>query len=134
MRGRRSRLTPELTTAICDLVAQAVPLKHAAASQGIAESVIHEWLTKGREGKRGYVCLARAVERARGEAVCRLHVAALKKDSSKGAIFLLERLFPNDYGPNVIPLEFRGPLEIVQRRRDPVKVPVDDGGRAVSQN
>ncbi|HEY1680970.1 MAG TPA: hypothetical protein VGF98_04990 [Candidatus Tumulicola sp.] len=137
MSGRKTNLTTELTKQICADLERAVPFKYACGAVGIGSATAYEWMRKGRAGNRRYAAFVKAVEVAQAKAVCDLHAKLLKasKGDAKGIMFLLERLYPSIYGPNVAPApEERGPLQIVMRRLDPVVVPTDMYGRAISQN
>jgi hypothetical protein len=130
----QSKLTADVATKICEHLEKAVPFQYAAAAAGISKVTAYEWLRRGRSGNRRYAAFAAAVEIAQAKAVCDLHVKLLKgsKGAVRGVIFLLERLYPTIYGPNVPPDNAdREPLEILQRRLDPMRVPVDRDGRFV---
>jgi hypothetical protein len=129
-----SKLTAALTKRICKRLALAVPLKYAAEAEGISERTIHDWLAKGRAGEDPYVAFERDINKALAEAVTTLHTAAiLGGRGSSSATWLLEKRYRKEYGKDLPPPENDKPLEIVQRRLDPVKVPVDDDGRAIAQ-
>lgn len=129
-----SRITPELIEAICEDLEVAVPLKYAAEAQGLSESTVYEWLAKAKAGNKRYTEFADRVKRAQAKAVGILHRAALiGGKGSSGATWLLSKRYRKDYGDDMPALENDKPLEIVQRRLDPVQVPVNTDGRALAQ-
>ena len=64
MTGRRSKLTPERTARICDLLSQGVTQKIAALASGVAENTYYEWL---RDGDADLLERAARVEAAAGD-------------------------------------------------------------------
>jgi hypothetical protein len=100
--GRRPKLTPELEKEICKYLELSVPAKYAAKSCGISESTFHDWMSKGAAGIEPYAGFRDAVERSSARAVPNLTARALSgaKGSSQ-ATWLLERLFRNEYGPQL---------------------------------
>jgi hypothetical protein len=101
--GRPSKLTPEIENAICKQLELAVPEKYAAESNGIDESIFHDWMKKGAEGIKPYADFCRAVKRARARAVGNLTARALAGGAgSSQATWFLERRYPKDYGPQVL--------------------------------
>ncbi len=68
--ARRSKLTPELTESILELLRIGVPDIHACAAVGIAPKTFYEWLKEGeaaKSGKKREFC--NSVTRARAEAI-----------------------------------------------------------------
>lgn len=100
--GRPSKLTPELQKEICKYLELSVAAKYAARSCGISESTYYDWVNKGADGIEPYVEFSEAVDQASARAVPNLTARGLAggKGSSMAA-FLLERRFPDEYGPQV---------------------------------
>ena len=63
--GRPSKLTDELTAAICKHVSVGATLKVAAQAEGINESTLTRWRQKGRDKAEPYLTFCTLTERAR---------------------------------------------------------------------
>jgi transposase-like protein len=108
--GRPSKLTPELTEALCELLRQGKPLNASCEKVGIDDSTFRKWRA---ELKRGTADDAKVefftqVARARAEGQLALLDTALggdEKGESNGparcAQWALERLFPAQYAPRL---------------------------------
>ncbi len=93
-RGRPCLLTEEVQQGICAALQVAVPLKYAAAANGVDEDTVGGWLRRGKAGEAPFEAFFQAVTRARAAAVVHLTTRALggEKGSSQ-ATWLLERRF-----------------------------------------
>jgi hypothetical protein len=82
-----------------------LPLALAAPAAGVAERTVYRWLAHGRQSDRHHVLhrwLLAALEQARAEAEVDLVVAmrrAARRGSWKAAAWLLEREYPQRWGP-----------------------------------
>lgn len=100
-RRKQRHLTPELTDAIVQYVAEGVPLRFAAQAVGIDVGTYYKWLHRGEREHGGmYHEFATRVEQALGSAVA-ANVATVKKAAEKqwqAAAWWLERVYPEQFG------------------------------------
>ena len=115
--SRPSRLTPERSQRIAELVAAGNNVDTAAAAAGISEATFYGWMARGRaerdrlaSSKRAkpkateemYLQFLEAVEKARAEAEARLVLliskAAQEPRTWQAAAWLLERRTPEKWG------------------------------------
>ncbi len=103
--GRPSGLTPELTGRLVPLLRAGVAVEAATRAVRISERTFYEWMQRGERGSQRnapYRDFRAAVEQARGEHEAIL-VGQLARAASKGswraAAWLLERSFPERWGP-----------------------------------
>lgn len=91
--GRKTKLTPELQSDICKLVASSVPLPDASVHAGVSWNTVKDWMAKGRAGKRPYVEFVEAIDAARAswKVGAVLTVTKQAKKDAKWAAWLLER-------------------------------------------
>lgn len=130
-----ARLTPELTEAICKDIEASLPIVEACIANGVARSTFYDWKRRGETGGEPYKKFFEAVEIAQARAIRRLTEKALSKDESRGATFLLERRFRNEYGAKQeIDMNQHGLVtKIEQVRLEPQFVPIDERGRALPE-
>lgn len=111
-RSGRVALTPELIETIALNVASCAPLKDCAQAAGISRETLDEWLRRAddpREPDPIYRSLAESVARARSTAV--VGMAATARSGRKGwqgSAWLLERRYPEEFGPPKRQLEHSG--------------------------
>jgi hypothetical protein len=98
--GRRSLLTRALTKKICAVLEKAGTVTSACAFAGIGTSTYHSWIARGENGEKGYAEFSASCARARAKAKQKLTDIILKAAprDPKLACWLLERLYPNEYG------------------------------------
>jgi hypothetical protein len=90
---------------ICAVLEKAGTVRTATAACGIAESTFFDWIRRGENGEAGYVEFSQACARAKATAKQKLTdiiVAAAPKDW-KAACWLLEKLYPGEFGRIVSP-------------------------------
>jgi hypothetical protein len=103
--GRRSLLTPALTKKICAVLEKAGTVTTACAFAGIGTTTYHTWVSRGENNEPEFREFAASCARARATAKQKLTdiiVAAAPKDW-KAASWLLEKLYPREYGRIVSP-------------------------------
>mgnify|MGYP001049617036 CR=1 FL=1 len=67
-RGRPTRLTPEVTEAVAQLLRSGAYFDTAVASLGIPRSTARDWLRRGRDGEARYRPFSDACEKASAQA------------------------------------------------------------------
>ena len=114
-RGRRSRLTPAVVSAICDALEAGAYGDEAAALAGVSRSTYYSWLRQGRDARERrdlghavppadqvFLDFLESVERAETipemKALKRVHRAA-QDGSWRAAAWFLERRYPHRWGP-----------------------------------
>jgi hypothetical protein len=126
VRGRKPKLTPELSQRICEFVRAGTYLVAAAAGCGIHRGTLYRWLERGEQQSHGrYREFLLAVERAQGEAEVRdtLQIAKAAPTDWKAAAWLLERRAPTRYGKQVqatLREEMESMLAHLQAALDPI--------------
>jgi hypothetical protein len=105
--GRPTKLTPEVTEAICQAIRIGTPQKYAAEGNGIAEDTLLGWMRRGAAAEEPYDKFFEAVTRARADCVKRLVINS-QGDGPSGARWLLERRYPSEFG-NRTKIEHSGP-------------------------
>lgn len=97
-----SKLTPEITLGILDLVRECVPVSVAARKMGIDYSTLKTWRAKGAEDPTSaYGEFARAIDEAVAHAEMQMVKAVYGSATSdpKSAMWLLERRFGGRWSP-----------------------------------
>ena len=104
MTGRPTKLTPELSDAICEAIKQGLPDSAAALKAGIHRHTLAEWRERGRGGDPefsdffdSYVC-AREERRAHYQTLVDKHAI---KDGHV-ALRALQVLYPEYYGKHAL--------------------------------
>ena len=104
-RGRKTKLTPQLQTRLCGFLSQGLPIKAACHICKVAERTYHAWVSRGEKGEPMFEDFFSAASRARATylkyLIGRVHMAAEKgkKGDWRAYAFLLERRFPQYFGP-----------------------------------
>ncbi len=94
--SRPTDLTPELATALCDLVRGGLPLSKAAEHEGISYRTLCRW-QKREDG--AYAGFCHSLKRARAEAqVLWVGAIARGEDGWQSRAWLLERSDPKNWG------------------------------------
>lgn len=99
--GRPTKLTPEMTRRIADLVRAGNYVEVAAAAAGISRDTLYRWLKQGARTKRGLAHeFSLAIEKAQAEAEARdvTLIATAAREQWQAAAWRLERKFPDRWG------------------------------------
>lgn len=72
--------------------------RQACHSVGIPGDVGKRWLKKGKDGDEKYIDFYKMITISSGKCCVNLVETVRKHGGSKGAMWLLERLYPDDYG------------------------------------
>jgi len=100
--GRKTKLTPEVQTAIVQAVARGLPYCHARRLAGVGRSTFFNWMALGENLRVGtlYRDFRDAVKRADAQFVVEAlgHIQAAGKKQWQAYAWLLERRFPEDFG------------------------------------
>lgn len=102
-KGKPRTLTAAVEQEICESLEIGLPEKLAAQAAGIPERTFHYWCQQGRDGIEPYDSFVTNVERARARGAKHLLTRVLKGEKgSAGAQWVLERLFPREFGSRVM--------------------------------
>lgn len=106
--GRPSKLTEDLTEALCGLLSEGKPLIASCESVGIDSSTFRKWRSEMRRGDAAKVVFFTRIARARAEGQLKLLDLALAGDDkgvsngpAKCAQWALERIFAAQYAPRL---------------------------------
>lgn len=97
-----SKLTEEITQAICESVAKGLHKSHIAASVGIEADTLRNWLDRGAakaEGDEAYSAFSVRFKKAQSD-FCQARFGTILEASEKtwtAAAWVLERLYPDEY-------------------------------------
>lgn len=110
-RGRPPKLTPQVRDDLLKWLRNGLPLELAARMAGTHDATVRAWRAKSRSGVRGYKGFDADVEQAlaEGEGVNVARIVHAGKSNWRAAAWLLERQFPNKYGPPPPPLPLQVP-------------------------
>jgi hypothetical protein len=99
-RGRKTLCDAALTKKVCAVLEKAQTIASACAVSGIGTTTYHSWIGRGEAGEAGFAEFAVSCGRARAKAKQKLTDIILKAapDDWKAAAWLLEKLYPNEYG------------------------------------
>lgn len=99
--GRKKKLTPEITSQICDLIEKGLPYNLLCGAVGINYSTFADWITKGEAGKNGYTEFSEAVNKSKATYALKC-LKRVDDYADNGSIFcatwLLEKRFPKEFG------------------------------------
>jgi len=115
-RGRKTKLTPELTEKICALVRAHNYIETAAAYAGLSKNTLYDWLRRGARQQSGLYrefsdALTQALAHSEIADVARISLAAAA-GNWRAVAWRLERRFPERWGSSVrgtAPLPGAGP-------------------------
>lgn len=95
------RLTPELRDALLGFLRAGLPIDTAARVIGVTDSTVRVWRSRAVAHRRGYARFEDEVQQAlaEGEALLVSRVADAGRGNWRAAAWLLERLYPDRYGP-----------------------------------
>lgn len=98
-RGRKTKLDPEVTRAICEAIERGNTLKNAAALAGINEATLHRWMERGREGETEFCEFCKSIDTSLAKSqdrAVRAFVSAFG-DDWRAAQEYLARRHPEDW-------------------------------------
>jgi hypothetical protein len=106
------RLDDRLEAQFCEYVREGLPIEACCALVGISKQSFYSWRARGEaeeEANTRYAQFAKAVELANAEALRKLHNTVKASNPQ----WILERRFPNEYGPpkTRVETELSGSLE-----------------------
>lgn len=102
--GRPIKINETLIEEICDLIAEGYSFAEAARFRRIGQSTLFRWMAMGKKDdahplyKELVMRVQEAAEFSELEALQAIRSSAIKKNNCKGAMWLLERRFPEKYG------------------------------------
>lgn len=102
--GRPIKINETLIEEICDLIAEGYTFAEAARFRRIGQSTFFRWMAMGKQEdaepiyKELVARVREAAEFSELEALQAIRSSAIKKNNYKGAMWLLERRFPEKYG------------------------------------
>ena len=126
MRGRPTKLDPQVASRIVDLVRAGNYIDTAAGTCNIHRSTLYRWLQKGEQQRSGpFRDFHDAVVKAQAESESRdlLLIAKAAVDDWRAAAWRLERRSPRRYGPQVqltVRQELEDMLEYLEQQLDPM--------------
>jgi hypothetical protein len=103
--GRRRLLNAALTKRLCEILEKGNTVRTATAACGIAESTYFSWIQRGEAGEPEFMEFSQACASAKATAkqmLTDIIVAAAPRDP-KMACWLLEKLYPGEYGDGAHP-------------------------------
>ena len=107
--GRPTKLNETIIEEICDLIAEGYTFAEAARIRRVGQSTFFRWMAMGKREdsepiyKELVARVHEAAEFSEIEAIQAIRSSAIKKNNCKGAMWLLERRFPEKYGRNQKP-------------------------------
>lgn len=97
-RGRPTntgKLTPEVTTTICNAILRGSIITNACALAGVGKTAFYGWMARGREEKEGiYADFVDAIGAAKAEALARLEMTLLRTAAPHDVVVLREVIHP----------------------------------------
>lgn len=119
MKGRPTKLTPELQEKIVRVIRAGNYIKTACLACGITQMTYERWMKRGSESKRGiFVDFVEAIKKAEAEAeVANLKIVEVASCRNwQAAAWFLERKYPDRWG--------RKQLELAGVADKPLKVEI----------
>jgi hypothetical protein len=102
-KGTPQKLTAAVQKEICDALELSLTENLAAEAAGIHETTFYDWMRKGDDGIEPYQSFRDAVIRARARGAKNLIMRGLKGEKgSQQALWLLERRYRKEYGPQLL--------------------------------
>ena len=102
--GRPIKINETLIEEICDLIAEGHTFAEAARFRRVSQSTFFRWMAMGKQEDADSIYkdlvmrVREAAEFSELEALQAIRSSAIKKNNCKGAMWLLERRFPEKYG------------------------------------
>ncbi len=100
--ARKIELTRDMAIEICAFAKMAVPQTTIAMHVGIDRTTLHRWVARGLTEDDGLLAdFARDFRKAQAEAQTLLHNRIYTSDDPKCTMWMLERLYPQQYGKSI---------------------------------
>lgn len=106
--ARPTKLTPELTDELCEILERGNYLETAAEAVGITRQTVYNWMDRGAKGEAPFDAFFDAIARARAKGELSLTSTVLGGDEkglsfgpAKAAAFMLERTRPDRFAQRV---------------------------------
>lgn len=102
--GRPIKITEELIEEICDLIAEGHTFAEAARFRRVGQSTFFRWMAMGKQDdaapiyKELVTRVRETAELSELEALQVIRSSDIRNNNCKGAMWLLERRFPEKYG------------------------------------
>lgn len=97
----RSKLTPELTKTICELIEKGLPYNLVCGAVGIHKDTFYDWINKGEAGKKGFSDFSDSVNKSKAAFALRC-LERVDDYADNGSVFcatwLLKTRFPKEFG------------------------------------
>ena len=127
--GRPTKLTPETQQLIIQSLSVGATHRLACQYAGIDEDTFYTWMDKGHKGHAPYAEFAEQVKKTEGRAatgwLAKIEAAA-NEGNWQAAAWKLERRYPNEYGRQIIQLDWTtltdSQLERLAKGENPEKV------------
>ncbi len=106
--ARPRKLTPRIAARLVDALNQGAAIDVAANYVGVSRRIVYKWIEDGRAADGGRLAVfADLVDQALASAELRLQLVVKKEAQSnwKAAAWLLERRFPERWGPRRVEVE-----------------------------
>ena len=99
--GRKTKLTSELTSKICELLEKGMPIKFTCGAVGIDDATFYGWMQKGEKGNKEYLEFFSRVNQSKAKAVEK-YLDRLDTYAANGSVYattwFLERRCPEEFG------------------------------------
>lgn len=109
--ARPLKLTQEVHDLLVNALRVGITKKSACKYAGIDESTLYKWLELGAQEEQPYFELFKCLRKAEGEAIVRSMAVietAARSGTWQAAAWRLERLYPDEYGRQVIEQKVSG--------------------------
>jgi transposase len=105
-KSRVPALTKERRTNLLRFLKGGLPIDTAARLVGVHESTVRTWRSRSRAKRPGFAGFEAEVVQAlaEGEAILVARVTTAGRDNWRAAAWLLERMYPDRYGPPPPPM------------------------------
>lgn len=99
--GRKTKLTPEITNQICNLIEKGLPYSFVCEAVGIHKDTFYDWMKKGEAGKKEFSDFSDSVNRSKANFALKC-LERVNQAADNGSVFcatwLLEKRFPEEFG------------------------------------
>lgn len=133
--GRPTKLTPELTDFVVQLLKQGAFVDAACMQAGISDSTFYAWCRRGENGEEPFLDFLRAITEAQAlahNAVVFVAQAGATKDPAL-AMRWLQLRYPRRYGVTQVEVSAQEPIDFdEQRRRTLHQISSPEGRREIS--
>jgi transposase-like protein len=139
-RGRKTKLTLELTEIICESLEAGNYVKTACLAAGISEETYYKWIKRGEEAKRKnkFSEFLESIKEAKAKGEER-HVYLISKAGERywqASAYLLERMYPDRWGKQT-KMEMEHSGEVKQEHKGKVDIeitPIDEFNRIMDES